>query len=861
MKRESSLKIKYVKKLKTSLELVKVKVTTETPKKEKKLKKNNSTKKKQRKDFKEALIEKIKPNNIVKEPTVPLSKFSEMNFILSPNKPKDIINKLIMKKIDKKKLIERIKFVKSKLYENHGYPYLIHNYYLSNENTPPLIYDYYKINKILNNAKCRLVSRLHDFTILFNKNEYLIRYSTKKDYYIIIKYLLFYVYAYDRLTYCKKCQKYYDLNEVKIAYKNLVSNKNSEEEAGAESSNLLIRSFPKKQGNNNYRLSKFNSNFKLEKISESNKTNYSIKNNSRYAKRHSISYGISNNNTNLLNLSSTSKTKLKDSKILNTKLENINEYYIGLGGELNANLISSQLKKPNYLFITDIPFTLVPNCLTNLFPIKYDFFNILESYENKIYKLKLNLFSNNKDKKPKKNYLYNIDDNNHYIDHDKKYNEFIKNISFSGEDFYKEYGKENLKKDFLHNSNRRLKNDIDILEIENLIALFEDTPKKNKNKNNKKSSNNDEDEDKDKDYSSSSSSSSSGSSSSKLNEKEYIRMKSKFANTNNQKKNNINNLYNKKSSSISIKSKSNNFHSSKSFSSNLKSKESEEINKKSYKNVYNVKLNTEISNSIIKNGEDEKRIKIDTNKTNVNTLENKNSKNIGLNDNKNVKSVKNIYNDKIIKSNIGRYNNEINKRRINLFKINNSLNKNKKYILSSDKNKNKMKLVKSTDKFKKNQNKKIINYIEYMPIITDKNNHNKLMHSTNPKILSFDKQSWSSYNNSKSRPNSGKFNFKQTYEFAFGKYEERNQFKYRMNLIKDITTEFQRKSLFSKNKNNTQQKEYFPNLDFFINCRMKDVKHIETEKNDDINNKNRYLTIQSMDKSNLKEKRKYTLKI
>ena len=52
MKRESSLKIKYVKKLKTSLELVKVKVTTETPKKEKKLKKNNSTKKKQRKDFK-----------------------------------------------------------------------------------------------------------------------------------------------------------------------------------------------------------------------------------------------------------------------------------------------------------------------------------------------------------------------------------------------------------------------------------------------------------------------------------------------------------------------------------------------------------------------------------------------------------------------------------------------------------------------------------------------------------------------------------------------------------------------------------------------------------------------------------------
>ena len=857
MKRESSLKIKYDKKLKTSLELEKV--GTETPKREKiKLKKNNSTKKKQRKDFKEALIQKSNAINLLKEPTVQLSKFSERNnYILSPNKPKDIIKKLMVKKIDKKKFIERIKFVKSKLYENHGYPYIIHNNNLNNEDTPPLLYDYYKINKILNNSKCRIVARMNEFTLLSNKNEYLIRYSSKKDYYIIIKYLLFYVYAYDRLNYCKKCQKYYDLNEVKLAYKNLVShNKNSYEEVNTESTNLLIRSFVKKQGNknNNFRLSKFKSNFKLDKISDSNKSIYSIKNNSRYAKRHSISYGIFNDNKNLFNLS-TSKTKKKDSKVYNKKLENINEYYIGLGGELNTNLISCKLKKPNYLFIADIPFTLVPNCLTNLFPIKYDFFNILENYEIKIYKIKLNLYSNNKDKKPQKNYIYN-DENNHYADHDKKYNEFIKNISFSGEDFYnKDYGKDPFKKDFLHNANRRLKNDIDILEIENLIALFEETPKKNINKNVIKNSNNDLD----KDYSSPSSSSSSSSSSSKLDEKEYIIMKSKFSKTNNKKKIYLNN---KKSSSISIKS--NNFHSSKSFSSNLKSKESEEINKKNYKNIYNVKLNTEISNSIIKNFKDEKKIKNEINEkiseTNVNTIEKKISKKMDLKENENIISLKKMYDEKIIKSNIIRYNNETNKMKINLFKINNnSLNKNKKYKLSLEKNKNKMKLVKSTDKFKNNQNQKVIKSMEYMPIITDKNSHNKLKYSTNPKFLSFDKQNCSS-SNSKSRPNSGKFNFKKTYQFAFGRYEERKKFKNKMNLIKDITTEFQRKSLFSKNKSKNSQKEYFPNLDFFISCRMKNGNNMEAEKNEDIYNKNRYLTIGSMDKSNLKEK-KYTIKI
>ena len=220
------LSLKNPRKLKTSIELADIR--QKTPKKEeRKIKENYSTKKKPKKEIKKIKSNK-NPINFIEDISNKPKKQEKKSFIPSPNRPKDIINKLIMKKIDKNKFKERIKFVKVKLYEKYGYPYITTSYILKGEETPPLFCDYYKINKIVRNEKCQLLSKYHDFVLLLNSNEYLIRYSPRKDYYIIMKYLLFFVYAYDRTTYCKKCQKYYDLNEVKFAYKNLVNKKDEE---------------------------------------------------------------------------------------------------------------------------------------------------------------------------------------------------------------------------------------------------------------------------------------------------------------------------------------------------------------------------------------------------------------------------------------------------------------------------------------------------------------------------------------------------------------------------------------------------------------------------------------------------------
>jgi hypothetical protein len=71
-------------------------------------------------------------------------------------------------------------------------------YYKNNEF---IMYDYYKINDILNNKKCALFSRLKEFILLSNKKEFLIRFYKPKERYIIMKYLLNFIYKYDKLCY------------------------------------------------------------------------------------------------------------------------------------------------------------------------------------------------------------------------------------------------------------------------------------------------------------------------------------------------------------------------------------------------------------------------------------------------------------------------------------------------------------------------------------------------------------------------------------------------------------------------------------------------------------------------------------
>ena len=799
MKRGASLKNPRKMKLKSTVELEKVK--QKTPKKEnKKIKEYNSTKKKQKREVK------------TKELTIKFRYPEKTNFILSPKRPKDIINKLIMKKIDKNKFIERIKFVKSKLYEEHGYPYITPNYHLKEDETPPLFYDYYKINKIIRNKKCQLVSRYHEYVLFLNKGEYLIRYSPRKDYYVIMKYLLFFVYGYDRTSYCKKCQKYYDLNEVEFSYKNLISiNENKDGENDINRKLSLIKSSSKKsfsKKNKNYLVSKFNSTINIKNYplsSNSSSLNKILKLN----KRHSVNFGIVNSNNRLLNLLNTkSNNNINHSKEFNSKIERKSEYFIGLGNPQNKNIISSKMKKPEYLFISDIPFKLVPNCLPNFYPIKIFIYNIFDNYRTNIRKLKLNLYPDKKEKKIKKRKWWEEKED------ERQYNEFFKKISFSSEDFYiKEKGKEILKKDVYHNPNRRIKNDNDIADIENLISLFDDI--QNISKSDEINS-----DYKDKNDSSN------------LNENEYRDIKHQL--NHNPKNKPLNTISNNKLKSL-LSIKSNNFQSSLS-SSFIKTNENEDINKDSLKNFNNIKLKTDSSNSIIKSFGDNIR-KYSINKIVESNKENNSIKNFGDNNPLNSK-INNNQKNTILNSNMERYKQAINNKNINIFKNSMSLNKNhnKRYMLSIDKQINKE--IKSNNKDNLIKNKDL----EFIPYITEKNNQsskNRLLNSTKPISITIDTPNKSSYN-SEIKNHSKKYIFKSTYEFAFGKYKEKNQIKYKINLIKDITKEFQKTTFLSKHKSKNQNKDFFPSIDFLISCRMKSRRHSEDKKNADINYKSGY---------------------
>ena len=808
MKNWNSLKLKIAPKMNSSHSIGRI--NKETPKKDReKLIQNTSGRKKKNKDILNENIKNIIPFNLNNNILSKFSLFHEKSiFHIPPNPSKEIINQLIMKKIDKVKFIERIKLVKYKLYENHGRPYINVKYNLKSGEIPPLYYDYYKINKILLKHKCKLVSKYNDLNIFFNENEYLIRYSPRKEFYILMKYLLFFVYGYDRLTFSKKCQQYYDLKEVKSSYETLLSIDSKEEEGNNIITTNIKTSVSRKDSANNFSYSNnfLNNNFSIKNISESAKINPLIANKKRLMKRHSIDFGFISNKGLLLNTNSKRRSIIdfNFSKPKVKKLKAMKEYFVGLGGENNLNLISCKLKTPNYILIANMPFKSVPNCVPNLYPLRIFYFNIMDNYMLNLGKLKLNLYPNNKEKKQTKKIWWNVNE--------KDYREFTRKLSFSSEDFYKENGKEIYKNNIYYNHNRRLKNDNDINDIENIIIEIEKMEKNIENCSSMSSSNNSDDD-----------------LSSNLNENEYIDMKHNFKDSKKQK---INDKINKKKPSI-LSFKSNNFHSSTSSSGNIKGN----INEKNFgetNKINNIKNNNKLNKekeyniNIEKENEQNFRDKILENKKSL-FIQNFSNKKDNIILKKNLlKKEKNF--------NIEINDNKIKKGKINLFKSTNKLNKNKKIVLSIDKNKNKMKLLKHNNRYNDNKN------IEYMPYLTDKNSKKDIF--SPPKIHSFDYKN--TICNPHSKKLSGNYSFKTIYEFNAGKNEETNKFKYKMNLIKAITTDFQKNIFLSKYNLKNKKAGYFPSLDFLISCRMKRKRKAEEGKNDYFLYKNKFLTIQSM---------------
>ena len=95
-----------------------------------------------------------------------------------------------------------VKFIKTSFRNKYNNIYYkIKGNFLYNKNNNYLLYDYFKITDILENKRCALVANLNEFNIIYNKKELLIRFYKPKERYIIMKYLLNFIYKYDKLCY------------------------------------------------------------------------------------------------------------------------------------------------------------------------------------------------------------------------------------------------------------------------------------------------------------------------------------------------------------------------------------------------------------------------------------------------------------------------------------------------------------------------------------------------------------------------------------------------------------------------------------------------------------------------------------
>ncbi len=95
-----------------------------------------------------------------------------------------------------------VKFIKTSFRNKYNNIYYkIKGNFFYNKNNNYLLYDYFKITDILENKRCALVANLNEFNIIYNKKELLIRFYKPKERYIIMKYLLNFIYKYDKLCY------------------------------------------------------------------------------------------------------------------------------------------------------------------------------------------------------------------------------------------------------------------------------------------------------------------------------------------------------------------------------------------------------------------------------------------------------------------------------------------------------------------------------------------------------------------------------------------------------------------------------------------------------------------------------------
>ena len=363
---------------------------------------------------------------------------SKINFKIS-YKPSDLNQ--IMKNISTKTikspklLLKRNSFFKKVISDKHFYlirkqinqklkntykspfmDYLIQKgYYIHHKKSDyPKYYNYYMICYLMNNKRCQLTLRYYDHLLFYNNQEYLIRYFGKSDYYIIINYLLFFVYNKDIESISKIKKKIVSFKEIKIMFNDLISN-NSNFAESMEIFNEIVE---------HYRYSGIN---------------------------------ISNLSKMIVNL------------------ENVKPVFD---------------EKIKYLYAKDVPPLSFPNSYPNFFPLIGVIFQYIKNYlkMRKLLKVKTDTDEHDNSKKDiiliepvekdeqkgKSYYEHKMQNKNK---NKLSENNFLMNfsLSFSKSNYIENEASESIENKNQHNSNRRLKIDNDIYDVETLFEkiLFE----------------------------------------------------------------------------------------------------------------------------------------------------------------------------------------------------------------------------------------------------------------------------------------------------------------------------------------------------------------------------------------------------
>ena len=134
---------------------------------------------------------------------------SKMILTKSPNKKKTEQRKIFYNTGKKLNLKSILKIIKNQFINRYNNIYNYNDILYNNMNNY-LLSDYYVINDLLNKKKFRLPILLKEYDILYNHQELLIKFYEKKERYIIMKYLLNFVYKYDELCFDIKKEIYDD---------------------------------------------------------------------------------------------------------------------------------------------------------------------------------------------------------------------------------------------------------------------------------------------------------------------------------------------------------------------------------------------------------------------------------------------------------------------------------------------------------------------------------------------------------------------------------------------------------------------------------------------------------------------------